>query len=184
VPFEPDCELHELCDVDTLPYKGVNIRALAVAAQVAPFTRVSILNTLKTTADAAVQGCTGGDTERQCSFYWYGTDYVEPETDGLMEQMNGLSAISSLLIETAAPPAIAPPEEEDDDEDSGDGDDDGESNGSNNGGGDDDDGDSENGSGEDSGDDEQGAGISSTGSLSFCILLSGLLTSVWFGSVL
>lgn len=184
IPFEPDCEVQELCDVDTLPYKGVNIRALAVTTQVAPFTQETIMGTLKKTADAAVEWCTGGDSKRQCSFYWYTIDYVKPETDGLMEQMNGLSAISSLLIDDAAPPALAPPKESDDDDsENADGEDSNDSNNSG-GGGDDGDGDGENESGEGSDGGEEGAGRVLFDSLSFSLLLSGFVASVWFGYVL
>lgn len=90
-----------------LSFKGYVHRWLAVVTQVAPFTRDTILPVLRDSAKAAINQCTGGATGRKCGFYWNLGEYVDiavDHTTGAGEQMNVLSAVSSLLIEDAEPP--------------------------------------------------------------------------------
>lgn len=85
-------------------------RWLSVVAQIAPKTAEKILPVLKTSTQAAVNQCTGGDTGRRCGFFWSSGQYVDPavtKTTGAGEQINVLSAVSSLLVESAIPPVTA-----------------------------------------------------------------------------
>jgi len=103
VAYELPCEGRKgACTPDMLSFKGYVHRWLAVVTQIAPFTAEKILPTLRTSAEAAVKQCTGGDTGRRCGFYWSGGEYVDPAVDkttGAGEQMNVLAAVSSLLID-------------------------------------------------------------------------------------
>jgi mannan endo-1,6-alpha-mannosidase len=83
-----------------LSLKGYVHRWLSVVAQIAPFTRDTILPVLRDSAQAAVNQCTGGPTGRKCGFYWSSGQFVDPSVDGTTgagEQMNVLAAVSSLL---------------------------------------------------------------------------------------
>ncbi|KAL4732714.1 hypothetical protein ACLX1H_001733 [Fusarium chlamydosporum] len=109
IMYEVPCEGRKgACSTDMLSFKGYVHRWLAVTTQVAPFTAEKILPVLKTSTEAAVKQCTGGDSGRACGFYWSGGEYIDvavDETSGAGEQMNVLAAVSSLLIEDAEPPA-------------------------------------------------------------------------------
>ncbi|KAK1760280.1 glycoside hydrolase [Echria macrotheca] len=109
IAYELPCEGRKgACTADMLSFKGYVHRWLAVATQVAPFTRDEILPMLRTSTEAAVKQCTGGDTGRRCGFYWSEGVFVDPavdKTSGAGEQMSVLAAVSSLLIEDADPPA-------------------------------------------------------------------------------
>ena len=87
-----------------LSFKGYLHRFLAVATQVAPFTAGKLRPVLESSAKAAVEQCTGGESGRSCGFYWAEGEYVEPESSGVGEQMNVLAAVSSLLITDADAP--------------------------------------------------------------------------------
>lgn len=106
--FEYNCEMGDgYCKTDQLSFKGYVHRWLAVTTQVAPHTADVILPVLKTSAEAAVKQCTGGDTKRVCGFYWSKGQFVDPGKDattGAGEAMNVLAAVSSLLIADAPPP--------------------------------------------------------------------------------
>jgi mannan endo-1,6-alpha-mannosidase len=115
--FAPDNIAHEIpcegkqgksgCTPDMLSYKGYTHRWLAVAAQLAPYTKNTILPVLRTSAEAAIKQCTGGASQRQCGFYWSFGQFIDPagdKTTGAGEQMNVLAAVSSLLIEKVGPP--------------------------------------------------------------------------------
>jgi mannan endo-1,6-alpha-mannosidase len=107
VAFEAACETSRACTVDMLSFKGYVLRWLAVVTQVAPFTKDTIIPVITESASAAVKQCTGGSTGRRCGFYWSGGGYLEPSSSGAGEQMNVLSAVSSLLITEAKAPATA-----------------------------------------------------------------------------
>lgn len=85
-------------------------RWLSVVAQIAPKTAGKILPVLKTSAQAAVNQCTGGDSGRKCGFFWSSGQYVDPavtKTSGAGEQINVLSAVSSLLVDSSKAPVTA-----------------------------------------------------------------------------
>lgn len=104
VAKEVSCESDEkiTCTTDMLSFKGYIHRWLAVTAQVAPFTRTRILDTLKTSAQAAVSQCTGGASGRVCGFRWVQGAY--DGTDGAGQEMNVLGALLSLLVDSAPGP--------------------------------------------------------------------------------
>lgn len=96
------------CKTDQLSFKGYVHRWLAVVTQIAPHTARTIIPVLKTSTEAAVKQCTGGDTKRVCGFYWSKDQFIDPgkdKTSGAGEAMNVLAAVSSLLIDDADPPA-------------------------------------------------------------------------------
>ncbi|KAK4196262.1 glycosyl hydrolase family 76-domain-containing protein [Triangularia verruculosa] len=109
IAYEIPCEGRKgACTADMLSFKGYVHRWLSVVTKVAPHTRDKILPVLRTSAEAAVKQCTGGESGRRCGFYWRDGVYVDPavdKTSGAGEQMNVLAAVSSLLIDDAPPPA-------------------------------------------------------------------------------
>ncbi|KAH6693439.1 family 76 glycosyl hydrolase [Plectosphaerella plurivora] len=108
--FEVPCEgVVGRCTVEMLGFKGLAHRYLASSIQVAPFLRQEVLPALRASAQKAIDQCTGGVSERQCGFYWSRGRFISPDLDqttGLSEQMNVLSAVSSLLIPAADAPAF------------------------------------------------------------------------------
>jgi hypothetical protein len=89
-------------------------------SKLAPFTAGTILDVLRTTAEAAADPCLGG----KCGTYWYVLDEDDLDRCGVFLQMNALSAISNLLIEEATAPVVRPPpspeeEDESDEEEEG-----------------------------------------------------------------
>jgi mannan endo-1,6-alpha-mannosidase len=102
IAYEIACETQKSCTTDMYSFKGYVARWLSTVTQVAPFTRDQILPILKTSAQAAVKQCTGGDTGRVCGFAW--SSGVYDGTYGAGQQMNVLAAVSSLLIGAAASP--------------------------------------------------------------------------------
>lgn len=88
-------------------FKGFVHRWLSVITQIAPHTKDKVLPILRTSAEAAVKQCTGGESGRQCGFYWELGRYIDPaiaKTTGAGEVMNVLAAVSSLLIDEAKVP--------------------------------------------------------------------------------
>jgi mannan endo-1,6-alpha-mannosidase len=104
VAIEPQCENKDInvCNEDEVTFKGYVHRWLASTTQVAPFTKEKIMKALKTSAQAAVDQCTGGDNGRMCGFNWVSRTFDGRINAG--EQMNVLGALTSLLVEGAAPP--------------------------------------------------------------------------------
>jgi mannan endo-1,6-alpha-mannosidase len=85
-----------------LSFKGYVHRWLATATQIAPYTRDTILPVLASSTRAAVNQCVGGASGRVCGFNWASGQY--DGTEGAGQQMNVLSAVSSLLIGKARAP--------------------------------------------------------------------------------
>ncbi|KAH8884393.1 glycoside hydrolase family 76 protein [Thozetella sp. PMI_491] len=105
VAFEPECESHSSCNTDQLSFKGYLHRWMAVTAQVAPFTRSRIVDALQTSTKGAAASCTGGTNGRMCGFSWEkGSD---DGLEGAGQEMNVLSALSSLLVDGSAAPCTA-----------------------------------------------------------------------------
>ncbi|KAM7184094.1 glycosyl hydrolase [Rhypophila sp. PSN 637] len=108
VAFELPCEARrETCTIDMRAFKGITHRYLAAATELAPFLAEGVLPVLKKSTEAAVKTCTGGESGRECSFYWSEDKYVKPEAVGKVgpfnvgEQMNVLAAVGSLLVDPA-----------------------------------------------------------------------------------
>jgi mannan endo-1,6-alpha-mannosidase len=102
VAWEPNCEESNTCTTDMRSFKGYVARWYSVVTQIAPHTADTILPVLKSSAEAAVKQCTGGDNGRQCGFSWSSGTF--DGNLGVGEQMNVLGAVSSLLIGKADNP--------------------------------------------------------------------------------
>lgn len=107
IAVEVACEARATCTTDMFSYKGCLHLYLPGAAQLTPYTVDKILAVLKTSAQAAVGQCTGGDSGRQCGFYWADGKFVKPSTTGVGEQMDVLGAVEALLVEGLAGPVTA-----------------------------------------------------------------------------
>ncbi|KAK1775946.1 glycosyl hydrolase family 76-domain-containing protein [Copromyces sp. CBS 386.78] len=85
-----------ICKTDMLSFKGYTHRWMASTAQLAPFTRDTIMRVLRNSTVAAVNSCRGPlHNGRACGFRWTTGGY-----DGLTgagQEMNVLAALSSLL---------------------------------------------------------------------------------------
>lgn len=95
------------CPSEVNFYKGLVHRWLAGTAQLAPFTADGILPKLATSAQAAIDQCTGGSSGRQCGFSWTGgrINPVEDDTSSSVgDQLSVLSAVFSLLVGEADAP--------------------------------------------------------------------------------
>jgi mannan endo-1,6-alpha-mannosidase len=99
IAYEPSCEPYDhQCTTDMLSFKGYVARWLAISTQVAPFLRDTVLPVLRTSAEAAIKQCTGGETGRACGFRWSEGKYDDVYGTGAGQQMNVLGAVVSLLI--------------------------------------------------------------------------------------
>ncbi|KAI0865861.1 glycosyl hydrolase family 76-domain-containing protein [Xylaria cubensis] len=99
VATEVACEPSH-CNTDMTFFKYFLHRSLASTMKVAPYTTSLIQPVLKTSAQAAVESCTGGDNKRMCGLVW--SDHSNNHT-GAGPQMSVLGALLSLLpVETAA----------------------------------------------------------------------------------
>lgn len=90
-----------------LSFKGYVARWMAQVTQLAPHTRDKIMSALTKSTQAAVKQCTGGESGRQCGFYWSSGQFVDPQSDktnGAGEAMNVLSAVSTLLVDETPGP--------------------------------------------------------------------------------
>lgn len=87
-----------LCKTDMLSFKGYTHRWMASTAQLAPFTRDTIMRVLRNSTTAAINSCKGPlHSGRACGFRWTTGGY-----DGLTgagQEMNVLAALSSLLVD-------------------------------------------------------------------------------------
>lgn len=103
IAHEPACEDIGTCTSDMLSFKGYVARWMAVTTQMAPFTRDTILPVLRTSAQAAVRTCTGGDSGRMCGFKWHQDTW--DGTIGAGQQMNAMATLMSLLVTNNEPTA-------------------------------------------------------------------------------
>ncbi|KAI1386765.1 glycoside hydrolase family 76 protein [Hypoxylon trugodes] len=93
--FEVACEESNRCNTDMYFLKGILLRTLGSAMQVAPHTADKILPVLKSSAKAAAAQCTGGDNGRMCGFKWASGKF-DGKT-GPAQQINVLEALVSVL---------------------------------------------------------------------------------------
>jgi mannan endo-1,6-alpha-mannosidase len=109
--FEPACEAGMTCTSDMLSFKGYVHRWMAVTAQLATYTRQTIMPVLRTSAQSAVRTCAGGTNGRMCGFKWAEAAAQGTGWDGTLgagQQMNVLGALSSLLTADAGTLGIPP----------------------------------------------------------------------------
>ncbi|KAI2607031.1 glycoside hydrolase [Hypoxylon fragiforme] len=95
VALETSCEKGNRCNTDMLFYKGIMLRRLASAMEMAPYTAARILPVLKSSAKAAAAHCTGGDNGRMCGFRWT-SGHFDGET-GAAQQADVLSALLAVI---------------------------------------------------------------------------------------
>ncbi|KAJ2902703.1 Mannan endo-1,6-alpha-mannosidase DCW1 [Zalerion maritima] len=101
IAYEVACEGQASCTTDMLSFKGYVHRWLAQITQIAPYTADTILPVLETSAAAGLATCIGGDLQRACGFAWHNQTF---DATGAGQQMDVLSAVSALLVESADPP--------------------------------------------------------------------------------
>ena len=102
IAYEVSCEPKYSCSTDMYSYKGYLHRWLTQAGQLAPFIVDKIKPVLRSSAEAAVAQCTGGDNGRECGFGW-----ASGEFDGKVgagQQMSVRAAVSALLVDNADAP--------------------------------------------------------------------------------
>jgi mannan endo-1,6-alpha-mannosidase len=92
---EPACEFGGTCTTDMLSFKGFLHRWLQSTAYLASYTSEQITPILKTSAQSAVNQCTGGTNGRMCGFKWSSGSY--DGTTGACQQMSVLASLISLL---------------------------------------------------------------------------------------
>ncbi|KAF1810803.1 mannan endo-1,6-alpha-mannosidase [Eremomyces bilateralis CBS 781.70] len=102
---EMACEPAETCNVDQPSFKAYFSRWLAIASQLAPFTRDRIRPLMETSAQGAAGQCTGGPQGEWCGRKWY--EKVFDGLNGVGEQMSALSVIQNLLIDSTRAPFTA-----------------------------------------------------------------------------
>ncbi|KAF2656440.1 glycoside hydrolase family 76 protein [Lophiostoma macrostomum CBS 122681] len=99
------CEQSQKCNVDQWSFKAYLSRWLAISAQLAPFTKPTIMPMLQKSAQAAALTCTGGDNKNICGSRWYMDQF--DSSQGVGQQMSALSVISANLISEVKPPYSA-----------------------------------------------------------------------------
>ncbi|SPO02524.1 related to DFG5 protein [Cephalotrichum gorgonifer] len=95
VAYEASCEPQNTCTTDMYSFKGFLHRWLAQASQVAPFIADKVTPILRSSTEAAIKQCTGGDSGRECGFSWSSGKF--DGNTGAGQEMNVLAAVSSLL---------------------------------------------------------------------------------------
>lgn len=105
VAWEPACEGSGRCTASLWTYRGLLHQWYATAMQVAPLMASRAAPVLKTSAEAAVRQCTGGNDGRQCGFAWANGTY--DGATGARQEMCVLSAVSSLLMASTDAPYTA-----------------------------------------------------------------------------
>jgi len=98
IAFELNCESAK-CTTDMESFKGYLHRWLAYAVRLVPEMKDTIMPVLRTSAQAAVKTCTGGDNGRMCGFRW-STGVFDKLSAG--HQMNVLGALVSVMDPAAA----------------------------------------------------------------------------------
>lgn len=81
-------------------FKGFVLRWMVNAAQLCPWTKERILSAIRTSAEAAVETCTGGENGRMCGMRWETREH--DGYTGLGQETSVLSALMTLLVESDA----------------------------------------------------------------------------------
>jgi mannan endo-1,6-alpha-mannosidase len=100
VLYEVACEENETCNVDQQSFKGYVARWMGATAKLCPFAYDTIMPTLRASAEAAAQQCSGPNNA--CGLRW-----TEPTFDGKVgvgEQMSALEAFQVNLLDTVSGP--------------------------------------------------------------------------------
>lgn len=99
---EPQCEYTGSCNVDQLSFKAYLSRWMAETTQLAPHTYEAIMTKLRTTAQAAIRQCQGGESGAYCGFRWASDTY--DGTRGVGQQMGVLEVLQGLLVSNMSSP--------------------------------------------------------------------------------
>lgn len=105
VAYEVSCEPEYTCTTDMYSFKGYLHRWLTQASQLAPFIADKVRPVLRSSTEAAIKQCTGGETGRECGFGWSSGKFDGKVGAG--QQMNVLAAVSTLLVDNVDPPVTA-----------------------------------------------------------------------------
>ncbi|CAI4896243.1 CKB_collapsed_G0042840.mRNA.1.CDS.1 [Saccharomyces cerevisiae] len=96
IMYESACQDYGTCNTDQRTFKSIFSRMLGLTSVMAPFTRDTIDDLIKTSAEAAAKSCNGGTDGHTCGLNW------QKQTNdgyyGLGEQMSALEVIQNLLI--------------------------------------------------------------------------------------
>lgn len=102
IATEVACESELTCTIDMYAQKAFLTRWMAATTKVAPHTYDIVMPVLRTSAQAAVEQCCGGDTGRRCGLSWSKRGNWDG-TQGVGQQMGALEVVQSLLIKQAKP---------------------------------------------------------------------------------
>lgn len=100
---EVACEGNGKCDVDQMSFKAYLARWMAATTKMAPFTYDAVQAKLASSATAAAQQCSGGNSGRMCGLKWTNRATWDG-TSGVGQQMSALEVIQSNLIQQVAGP--------------------------------------------------------------------------------
>ena len=102
IATEVACEAELTCTIDMYAQKAFLTRWMAATTKVAPHTYDVVMPVLRTSAQAAVEQCSGGETGRRCGLSWSKRSNWDG-TQGVGQQMGALEVVQSLLIKQAKP---------------------------------------------------------------------------------
>jgi mannan endo-1,6-alpha-mannosidase len=102
---EAACEPYDTCNADMETHKGTLANYMWQSTLLQPNLRPKVEMYMRTTAMAAAQSCTGGESGHLCGRKWYEDGF--DGTPGLGNQMSALQVIQGFLIDDAAPPLTA-----------------------------------------------------------------------------
>ncbi|KAF3024279.1 hypothetical protein E8E14_013136 [Neopestalotiopsis sp. 37M] len=105
IMFEHACETVDLCKTDMLSFKAYMSRFMWATTQMVPSTFSTISEKLSTSAMAAANACSGGETGSTCGFKWYVGGF--DGNTGLGQQLCALEIIQGLLVQEATSPLKA-----------------------------------------------------------------------------
>lgn len=99
--FEPACEGSTNvpeggCTQDMKSFRGFVLRWMADTAQLCPWAREHIMTVIRSSAEAAVETCTGGENGRMCGMRW-GLRQFDGDVN-LGQEMGVLSALMTMLL--------------------------------------------------------------------------------------
>lgn len=97
VMYEPECEVEGNCNIDQLSFKAYLSRWLASTTKLAPYTFHIIKPLLRSSAQAAMAQCSGGETGRACGTRWVDNGRYDG-SEGVGQQMAALEVLQTNLI--------------------------------------------------------------------------------------
>lgn len=92
------CEEYTKCDNDELTFKAYLSRWMAMTTQLAPFTSTSLMPLLKSSANAAMEQCSGTFFPNNCGLRW-SMNNTWDGSNGPGQQMAALEVLLSTIIQ-------------------------------------------------------------------------------------